>query len=104
MLVGVGYLVKKTIPKEKNENTNLPLMIESPVNNSTLNQSSLVVKGKTKQGITVFVNDEESKSDSSGIFTTNVTLDEGENNITVIVNDENGNFVEKELTINYESL
>ena len=49
----------------------------------------------------MFVNESETKADSSGNFSATLTLDEGENYILVVANDSSGNYAEKEFTITY---
>ena len=80
------------------------LEILSPKQSSVINSPSIFVKGKTVPQADVFVNDTEAKADSSGNFSVNLNLDEGENNITVLTNDSDGNFAEKELIVSYEPL
>ena len=63
---------------------------------------SVTVTGKSFPYAEVFINDTEIKADASGNFTAPVTLDEGENIISVMANDENGNSAEQEITVTYE--
>lgn len=79
----------------------ITLTISSPSNNTTVSGSSLTVKGKTVSGAEVFVNDLETKADTSGNFSVSLTLEEGENYILVVANDATGNYSEKELSITY---
>ena len=82
----------------------LVLEITLPVNNSTVNTVLTLVKGKTSPNAEVFVNEKELKTDSNGQFSTTVTLEEGENYILVSVNDEQGNYAEKEVMVNLETV
>lgn len=82
----------------------IALEVTSPQASSTINTSSVLVQGKTSPLADVFVNDIETKADNSGNFSVNLNLDEGENNITVLTNDSEGNFAEKELIVSYEPL
>lgn len=79
----------------------ITLSISTPANNSTVTTPALTVKGKSVPKAEVFVNDEETKADSSGNFSATLTLDEGENYILVVANDDIGNYSEKELYITY---
>ena len=45
------------------------------------------------------VNDAETKADANGNFKVNVSLEEGENEIFVVVNDSEGNYAEGSVTI-----
>lgn len=81
--------------------TGITLSISSPVNNSTVANSSVAVKGKTVANADVFVNDTETKADGNGNFSVTLSLDEGENYILIVANDVNGNYSEKDLTITY---
>lgn len=80
----------------------LSLTLTSPANRTTVSTSTITVSGKTSANAEVFINDKTVKADSSGNFSTSLTLDEGENIIAVSANDANGNFVEKEITITYQ--
>lgn len=69
----------------------------------TVNESPLLIKGKTTPDADVFVDNEELKAGKNGEFSVKVSLDEGENIIVVTVNDEEGSMTEKELTVNLET-
>lgn len=79
----------------------IQLTVTNPSGNVTVSSASLTVRGKTVAGAEVFVNDLETKADSTGNFSVMLTLDEGENYILVVANDINGNYAEKEYTITY---
>jgi hypothetical protein len=81
----------------------LTLDITSPQNNQTVKTSIIKVQGKTLPKAEVFVNDIEAIADSSGNFSVSITLDEGENIISVSVNDDLGNYLEKEITVTLQS-
>ncbi len=78
------------------------LEILSPENNSVVNNSIIKIDGKTVASAEVFVNEQETKADSSGNFSLNYSLDEGENELVVVVNDNQGNYLEKTLIITYQ--
>jgi cold shock CspA family protein len=82
---------------------NLTLTVTSPADKSTVNSAAIQVIGKTAPNAEVFVNDQSGKADSTGNFFVNFSLDEGENVLTVVANDDKGNYAEKELTIYLES-
>lgn len=77
------------------------LTISSPVNGSTVTSGSITVKGITTPKAEVFINDKSVIADSLGSFSVSIILDEGENSIVIAVNDSNGNYSEKELTVTY---
>lgn len=79
----------------------ITLSVSLPVNNSTVSNSSLTVKGKTVAGAEVFINDTETKADTVGNFSATITLEEGDNYILVVANDAAGNYSEKELSVTY---
>ena len=79
------------------------LQINEPKDNMTVNNQAVTVIGKTIRNGFVFVNDQEFKADSNGSFSTTVILNEGENYILVVVSDEYGNSLEKDIVINLES-
>ena len=100
----------QTIPTQSvteaptNISEGLTLEITLPVNNSTVNTVSTLVKGKTSPNAEVFINEKVLKADSNGEFSTSVTLEEGENYILVSANDEQGNYAEKEVMVNLETV
>lgn len=79
------------------------LEITSPKENDVVSSSLLLVKGKTVVNAEVFVNDKETKADQNGNFSFYINLEEGENNLIIIMNDSKGNYIEKELTVTLES-
>lgn len=82
----------------------LALDIELPVNNSIVNTSSVLVRGKTNAKADIFVNEQELKADVSGNFSATVNLEEGANYILISANDEAGNFAEREIVVNLETI
>jgi len=85
------------------ESEKIFLQINEPKDNMTVNDQAVIVIGKTISNGFVFVNDQEFKADSNGSFSTTVILDEGENYILVVVSDEYGNSLEKDIVVNLES-
>jgi len=79
------------------------LNITSPKDMDTVLSSILTVKGTTVAGAEIFINDKETKADKNGNFSLNITLEEGENILTIIMNDSMGNYIEKDLTVTLES-
>jgi hypothetical protein len=85
--------------KQESYTSGITLHIAQPQANATVTSSSLVVKGTTSPNADVFVNDSELKADTSGNFSTTITLDEGENAIIIVVNDSEGNSAEEQLLV-----
>jgi len=81
----------------------ISLDISVPVNNSVVNSAAIQIIGKTAANAEVFVNEVETSADSTGNFFVNINLNEGENNLFIVVNDSHGNYAESELTIYLES-
>lgn len=77
----------------------MPLTITSPTEGASLTGMSVVVKGQTAPGADVGINQLDVKADSKGNFSATISLDEGENTITVITNDDAGNMAEKDITV-----
>lgn len=77
----------------------MPLMVSSPVDGAQLTGMSVVVKGQTTPAADVAINQLDVKADSKGNFSAMISLDEGENVITVIANDDIGNYAEKNITV-----
>ncbi len=79
----------------------IPLNISSPANGTSVKTPALTVKGKTVPKAEVIANETETVADTSGNFTANINLDEGDNIISVTAIDADGNSVEKEMTVSY---
>lgn len=79
------------------------LNIGSPTNGETLKTANVTVRGETTIGGDVFVNDKETKADEDGVFSVDLTLDEGQNDIVVTVNDDQGNTTEQTLSVNVQT-
>jgi hypothetical protein len=77
----------------------IPLTVVSPKDGDTLGSTNATVKGKTAANAEVFVNDQAGKADVLGIFSINVGLDEGENQIEVSANDSEGNVSQLVLSV-----
>lgn len=82
----------------------LDIEIIEPQNNITVNSQNLKIKGKTSPNIEVFVNEKELISNEKGEFQADLILDEGENIITIVASDKQGNYAEKEIVVNFETL
>ncbi|MDO8515185.1 MAG: hypothetical protein Q7S14_01670 [bacterium] len=80
----------------------IKLTITSPVDGSIVKISKLSVKGVTVPSAEVSINDLEVKADAKGNFSGSLTLEEGDNPISILAVDENGNYSETELTVTYE--
>ncbi|HSX48852.1 MAG TPA: hypothetical protein VLE44_01180 [Candidatus Saccharimonadales bacterium] len=80
---------------------NISLNITSPTDNQAVATGTIAVTGTTSANAEVSVNESDTTSDSSGKFSVTVNLDEGENSIVIVVNDSNGSFIEKDLTVIY---
>lgn len=85
------------------QNKEISLTITDPANNLTVSSSVITVAGKTVSNAEVFVNDSELTADAQGNFSTQVTLDEGQNIIVVTANDANGNNAEQDITVTLSS-
>jgi hypothetical protein len=81
----------------------ITLNISEPLPGATVSNSSVRVKGKTLPMAVVFINEKEMRADRAGNFSTTVSLEEGENSIIILAHDADGNFSEKEITVNLET-
>jgi hypothetical protein len=81
----------------------IPLTVTSPIEGSTVATEKVAVKGTTSANAEVFVNETELKANAKGEFSTTITLDEGDNIISIVANDEDGNSSEQEVTVTYEA-
>jgi cytoskeletal protein RodZ len=90
---------QSTIPTAEPVSQGLTLEVIEPKENTTYSSSSIRVSGKTSAYAEVYVNDTQTKADGTGNFSVNYNLDEGENLLTIVANDQAGNYVEKEMTV-----
>lgn len=79
----------------------IQLNVLKPTNGSTVATSKVLVSGETVPNADVSVNDLETKADTKGNFSVNLSLTEGENPIIVSAFDTDGNNSEQELTVTY---
>ncbi len=92
------------IPSEAITNVNqIALVVTSPQDRSTVTTPTITVAGKTTPNADVFINDKQLVADSQGNFSTSLTMDQGDNEIAIIANDQNGNSSEKDLTVTLQT-
>ena len=90
---------QSTIPTAEPVSQGLTLEVIEPKENTTYSSSSIRVSGKTSAYAEIYVNDTQTKADGTGNFSVNYNLDEGENLLTIVANDQAGNYVEKEMIV-----
>jgi len=81
---------------------NISLVIQSPSDNQVVSTNTVTVTGITTPQAEVSINQIDTTADAKGYFTGTINLDEGANIITIVVNDSNGNFIEKDINITYQ--
>lgn len=81
-------------------NEGVSLTVTSPVNNSQVTATPIIVKGKTIPNTDVFINEKDVRADSQGYFSTPLNIEEGQNYIMIMTNDEAGNYAEHEIVVN----
>lgn len=81
----------------------IQLRLTSPADGSTSTSQTVTVSGVTSPFAEVFVNEFDTTADTSGNFSVNVSLEDGDNMIVVVANAPDGKFSEKELTVYYSS-
>lgn len=118
IVAGIGFYVyqsTKVIPNTKlgsvklaTPTPSLPtvlLVIDNPQDESTTDNKTVTISGKTVPGATVLVStptgDQVVKPSSEGNFTTSATISDGENIIHVTAIDSTGNQTEKVLTVTF---
>ena len=104
--------LKSLFPKNKvdnlaqaqttNDNQSIRLNLLQPLNKVVVNEKRFLLKGNTSPFADVFVNQQSLKADEQGNFSTLVNLEEGLNNLVVVVNDQKGNFSEKEIMVDLQ--
>lgn len=89
------------VPINNNQETNrMQLEIVSP--GGVVSTKNVTLVGRTEPMAEVVVDDKETKADKEGNFSVKLVLDEGENEIVVTANNEDGEYVEKSVKISYE--
>src|SRR5260221_12115750 len=86
-----------------NLETSMAIDSISPSDGQTVTTRSIRLSGKTFPNAEVSINEVDTKADQEGNFSAKINLDDGDNLITIVANDQSGNFVEKEITITYSS-
>ena len=82
--------------------TKLELEILSPVDGLITSIPTIVLNGSSAPFTEVQIDDKVIKADMYGNFSTKITLDEGDNEIVITANNEDGDYVEKTLLVVYE--
>lgn len=80
-------------------NADINLIITSPAAAATVSESSVTVKGTVNPRAHVIINEYDLTPGKDGSFEQLITLDEGENYISVVAYDDDGNSSERELLI-----
>lgn len=91
------------VTPSKQNHQSIFLSIKSPVQQAQVTSPQIMVEGTTAPKAEVFINDLNLFADSEGNFSTKVSLEAGENVISIVSNDEQGNFVEEELSVTYNA-
>lgn len=87
------------LPTEKPVEAGIKLEVIEPKESAVFSNPNIKITGKTVSYAEVFVNDKQTKADEKGNFSLDYTLDEGENLLTIVANDNNGNYAEKEIVV-----
>ncbi len=91
------------VPPPPPVSAGLKLAVSQPLDGANVNTTAVTVKGTTKAGATVSINDEDVIADSQGNFTASLTLDDGLNAIDVIATDNAGNQAESLVLVNVDT-
>jgi len=75
------------------------LIISSPVSGVTIDAATVAIIGSTEPNASIVINDAEVTANKDGSFKTSITLDEGENYISIVAYNELGNVAEREIII-----
>ena len=78
------------------------LTIDSPQEGNTVAEDSVEVRGLLNEEVHLTVNGRQVNQQSDNSFVTTLTLQEGENTITVFAKDTAGNAVTQEMKVTYE--
>jgi hypothetical protein len=92
--------IQPTSSTQKNPDiSEIPLTVTTPPNGQTVNSPNIVIKGTTVANAEVLINDTNATADENGNFESSLLLSPGENDITIVANDENGNYAEKTISV-----
>jgi hypothetical protein len=80
-------------------NATLDLVIMSPQSDTTVNATSITVKGTVNPKAYVIINEYDITPGKDGSFEQKIALDEGENYISIVAYDDDGNSSERELLV-----
>ena len=118
IVAGIGFYIyqsTKALPSNKVDTVKVTsptpsapavlLTIDTPQDESTTNNKTVTVSGKTAPNATVVVStdtgDQVIKPSSQGNYSTTVTIGDGENQIHVTAIDPSGNQTEKIITLTF---
>jgi len=82
-------------------NQKMFLEVNSPTDGAQVSTNKITVSGQTMSKAEVSVNEKDLVADDNGNFSTTVSLEEGENFISITAGNENG-FEEKEIVVYFE--
>lgn len=91
-----------TLAPQSPVSSGLTVTLSSPANGATVTTKTVTINGSTSPRAEVFVNDKDLRADAKGNFSVSLSLDEGENIISVAANDDIGNFATQEIIVTYE--
>lgn len=105
--INTEFFESKSVPTPKPTETltktatqiSLFLTLSSPSDNQTVSDTSILIKGTTAPQTPVMINEFELTADAQGNFSKSMSLDEGENYISVVAYNSEGQVAEKELVI-----
>ena len=89
----------KTTSDTSSSSKSLDLVINEPISGTEVQKSSITIKGQVNPNAYVIVNETDVTLRGNGEFVQQVTLDEGENYISIVAYDDEGNATERELLI-----
>lgn len=89
----------KTTSDTSSSSKSLDLVINEPISGTEVQKSSITIKGQVNPNAHVIVNETDVTLRGNGEFVQQVTLDEGENYISIVAYDDEGNAAERELLI-----
>lgn len=89
----------KTAQENSTYLKSLDLVIDEPLSGTEVQKDSISIKGRVNPKAHVIVNEADVTLGVNGEFDQQVTLDEGENYISIVAYDDEGNAAERELLI-----
>lgn len=94
-----GTNIAPTSPPQVITTNTINLIVTSPISGTTTDSATYEVAGSAKPNVYIVINEQELVTGSDGGFTATISLDEGDNYISIVAYDDLGNIAEREILV-----